>query len=211
MNTNSAAAAAKARSQSPYISYRDHPFDDDDDEDLEDGSERRGRSVSRSSSIRKRDDSWDKKWKEQVRKNSEGSKTLKAEVNPGKLDFSTWEKRTKNTEVLPPKTPPSFRKKLVRASPAPEEEFRKTRREETPPLPPQPSRVSREKEESPPLPLPPMPDPCRSPTPTSKAKKKLVVRATKSPSPAPDRLDTNSDKTDPDWKTQVRKNQGPLI
>ena len=93
-----AAGAAKARSQSPHIVFRrDSPFDQQSEVDsVMSASQRQSRSESRSSSFRKRDNSWDKKWVEQVKRNApEGSKTLKAEANPGKINWSHWEKRTK--------------------------------------------------------------------------------------------------------------------
>ena len=69
LNKSTALASVKARSQSPLIIHRDNPYLDE----AEGGAgERRGRSVSRTgsttSTVRKfRDNSWDKKWEEQVR------------------------------------------------------------------------------------------------------------------------------------------------
>ena len=92
--------AAKARSQSPYVPIQareefEKRFQHDNDyEDY-----RRGRSVSRSNSLRKRDSSWDKKWVEQVRKNREeegglSDGVMKRETSPGRLNdgLTFWER-----------------------------------------------------------------------------------------------------------------------
>ena len=87
--------AAKARSQSPYVPIRGE-FERRSKQDGE-GSDHRGRSVSRSSSLRKRDSSWDKKFAEQVQRNKEadGGEIMKRETSPGKLidGLSFWERR----------------------------------------------------------------------------------------------------------------------
>ena len=93
--------AAKARSQSPYVPLQareefEKRFQRDDDT-------HRGRSVSRSNSLRKRDSSWDKKWVEQVRRNKEEDggmqeESMKRETSPGKLNDGVlfWERQSRN-------------------------------------------------------------------------------------------------------------------
>ena len=65
-------------------------------------TQNRGRSVSRSSSLRKRDSSWDKKWVEQVRRNKEEDggmqeAVMKRETSPGKLNNGVlfWERQSR--------------------------------------------------------------------------------------------------------------------
>ena len=89
-------SAAKARSQSPYVaSHAREEFE----KRFQHDEENRGRSVSRSNSLRKRDSSWDKKWVEQVRRNKEEDGNvvnviMKRETSPGKLNDGVlfWEK-----------------------------------------------------------------------------------------------------------------------
>ena len=94
--------AAKARSQSPYVPLQareefERRFQHDGGD-----TQNRGRSVSRSSSLRKRDSSWDKKWVEQVRRNKEEDggmqeAVMKRETSPGKLNNGVlfWERQSR--------------------------------------------------------------------------------------------------------------------
>ena len=211
-------APAMARSQSPYITLRDHPFDDDEDQAAAESTSSRGRgrrSVSRSGSFRKRDSSWDKKWAEQVRKNST-DRTVKPEVNPGRLDNSSWEQRAVSVGKSNPPTP-NFKMRIVTPS----------KREETPPLPlpppripPDPSEVIENDADSPPPPPPPPKRSTPSPSP-GRAKRKIILRAVHTPSPSSSRRTSqgevgvvNEHPTEPeefkdlneeekDWKSQV--------
>ena len=90
--------AAKARSQSPYVPLQareefERRFQQDD--------VNRGRSVSRSNSLRKRDSSWDRKWVDQVRRNKEEDGimdgNMKRETSPGRLNNGLlfWERRSR--------------------------------------------------------------------------------------------------------------------
>ena len=96
--------AAKARSQSPYVPLQareefEKRFQHDENND---NHHRCGRSVSRSSSLRKRDSSWDKKWVEQVRRNKEEDGGMQEggmnrETSPGKLNDGVlfWERQSR--------------------------------------------------------------------------------------------------------------------
>ena len=61
----------------------------------------RGRSGSRSNSLRKRDSSWDRKWVDQVRRNKEEDGimdgNMKRETSPGRLNNGLlfWERRSR--------------------------------------------------------------------------------------------------------------------
>ena len=62
----------------------------------------------RSQSLRRRDGSWDKLWKE--RGNGEGQiKQIRQTSIPGKINTSFWEQQTQMQEFRPPKTPPPRR------------------------------------------------------------------------------------------------------
>ena len=88
--------AAKARSQSPYVPIQAR---EEFEKRLHQDEPHRGRSVSRSNSMRKRDSSWDKKWVDQVRRNKEedgiggGEGGMKRESSPRKLNNGVmfWE------------------------------------------------------------------------------------------------------------------------
>ena len=97
--------AAKARSQSPYIPYQAREQFEKRIQQQDSESDRRGRSVSRSSSMRKRDSSWDKKWVEQVKRNKEEDGVnliMKREASPGRLNdgLSFWEHHSRQQTRL---------------------------------------------------------------------------------------------------------------
>ena len=92
--------AAKARSQSPYVHSQAR---EEFEKRFQQDEGHRGRSVSRSSSLRKRDSSWDKKWVEQVRKNKEEENGgmeeggMKRETSFGRLndELLFWERNSR--------------------------------------------------------------------------------------------------------------------
>ena len=64
--------------------------------------------LQRSLSLRRRDGSWDRKWEDSQRNETEVRSRPWA--RPGKLNNSYWENRVKTEHGLPPKTPPPRRK-----------------------------------------------------------------------------------------------------
>ena len=73
----------------------------------------------RSLSLRRRDGSWDRRW-EETRRGEGGERPPAASrpwARPGKLNNSYWERRVKEEEATPARTPPPRRRLVTLASP----------------------------------------------------------------------------------------------
>ena len=76
--------------------------------------------LQRSLSLRRRDGSWDRRWEETRRQETEERpQQSRPWVRVGKLNNSYWENRVRSEESAPARTPPPRRRLVTLTSPSP--------------------------------------------------------------------------------------------